>query len=68
MKTRNPNDSVGIVVTDDAIRFAEYMLPSWRVVLLVFAGMFLSMPLYWSNIVTMSQRPRLRSNELKANE
>ena len=54
MKTNKPNDRARITIADDAIRFAEYMLPSWRVVMLIFAGMFLAMPLFWSNIVTWS--------------
>jgi len=54
MKTNKPNDRARITIADDAIRFAEYMLPSWRVVLLIFASMFLAMPLFMSNIVTWS--------------
>ncbi len=52
MKTNKANNNVRIIVTNDAVSFAEYMLPAWRIVLLIFAGMFLAMPLYWPNIVT----------------
>jgi hypothetical protein len=52
MKTDNPNSAIRISMTEDAVSIAEYMLPSWRVVLLIFAGMLLAMPLYLPNIVT----------------